>query len=74
MTPPNIPVAPVPDTPPHTTITPTLVADCNGVKLYYSKYVIDLDELPSIQWNFTNNFGDPIYLDIELVCKGLCKG
>ena len=54
-------VAPVPDTPPHTTSTPTVVADCHGVKWYNSKDIIDLDEVPSFQWKFTNQFGDPFY-------------
>ena len=74
MTPPNIPVAPVPDTPPHTTITPTLVADFHGVTWQDSSYVIDLDEVTSLQWNFTNQFVDPVYLEIQLVHRGLWKG
>ena len=39
-----------------------------------SKDVIYSDELPSFQWKFTNQFGDPVYLEIELACRGLQKG
>ena len=52
-----------PDTPSHTTTTPTVVADCHGLKWYNYEDVIDIDELPSLQWNFTNKFGDPVYLN-----------
>ena len=54
-------VAPVPDTTSPTTITPTLVADCHGVKWYDYEDVIYLDEFPSLQCNFTNIFGDAVY-------------
>ena len=60
-TPPPTYVAPVPDTPSHTTSTLTVVVDFHGVKWYDSEDVIDLDEVPSLQWNFTNKFGDPVY-------------
>ena len=43
------------------TITHSVVADCHGVKWYDSEDVIDSYELPSLQWNFTNRFGDPVY-------------
>ena len=66
--------SPVPDTPPPTHITPTLVADCHGLKWYDSKDVIDLDEVPSLQWNFTNQFGDPVYLEIEIAHRVRWKG
>ena len=61
QTPPPTTVAPVPDTTSPTTSTTTVVADCHGVKWYYSKDVIDLDEVPSLQWKFNNKFGDPVY-------------
>ena len=73
-TPPTTTVAPVPDTPPHTTITPTLVSNCHGVKWYNYKDVIDLDEVPSLQWKFTNQFGDQVYFEIDIARRGLCKG
>ena len=73
-TPPTTSVYLVLDTPPPTTITPTLFADFHGVKWYYSKDVIDLDEIPSIRWKFTNKFGDPFYLEIDLAQRGLWKG
>ena len=38
-----------------------MVADCHGAKWYNSKDVIDLDEVPSLQWEFTNQFVDPVY-------------
>ena len=57
-------VVPVPDTPPPTSITPTLVADFHGVKWHDSKHVINLDKVPSLQWNFTNKFDDPVYSEI----------
>ena len=58
--PPTI-VSPVPDTPSPTTSTPAVVADGHGVNSYYSKYLIYLDEVTSLQWNFTNQFGDTVY-------------
>ena len=51
------------DTPSHTTTTPMVVADCHGLKWYNYEGVVDLDELPSLQWIFTNKFGDPVYLN-----------
>ena len=39
----------------------TVVADCHGVNWYDSKDVIDLYEIPSLQWKFTNKFGNPVY-------------
>ena len=60
-TPPPTPIAPVPDTPSPTKSTPTVVADFHGVKWYDSKYLIDLDEVPSLQWKFTNQFFDQAY-------------
>ena len=59
-TPPHTPVAPVPDTPSPTTSNPTVVADCHGVKWCNSEYVIDLDGVPSLQCNFTNQFDYPV--------------
>ena len=53
--------APVPDMAPPNTSTPMVVADCHGVKWYDYEYVIDLDEVPSLQWKFTNQFGDASY-------------
>ena len=38
-----------------------VVADCHGVKWKKYKDLIDLYEFPSLQWNFTNQFGDPVY-------------
>ena len=61
MTPPPAPVAPVPDTTSPTTSTPAVVADCHGVKGYNYEDVIYLYEVPSLQWKFTNQFGDPVY-------------
>ena len=52
---------PVPDTPSSTTSTPTVVADCHGVKWYNYEDVIYLDEFPSLQWKSINQFGDPFY-------------
>ena len=52
----------VPDTTLPNSITPTVVADYHGVKWYSSRDVIDLDEVPSLQFKFTNQFGDPVYL------------
>ena len=71
---PTTPVAPVTDTPPPTNITTTLVADFHRVNCYYSKDEIDLDEVPSLQWEFTNKFGDPVYLEIQLDRRVLWKG
>ena len=51
-----------------------MVDDCHGVKWYDSKHVIDLNKLPSLQWKFTNQFGDPVYLETELAWRGLWKG
>ena len=59
--PPPNPVAPVNDTPPPTTSTPTVVADCHGVKWYDYKYLIDLDEVTPLQRKFTNQFSNPLY-------------
>ena len=39
----------------------TVVADCHGVNWYDSKDVIDLYEIPSLQWKFTNQFGNTVY-------------
>ena len=72
--PPTNPVVPVPDTPPPTTSTTMLISYFHGVKLYNSRYVIDLDKVPSLQWKFTNQFCDPVYLKIDLARMGLCKG
>ena len=72
--PPTNPVVPVPDTPPPTTSTTTLISYFHGLKWYDSKYVIDLDEVPSLQWKFTNQFGDTVYSDIEIARRGLKKG
>ena len=58
---PSDPVAPVPDTTLPTTSTPTVVADNHGVKWYNSEDVTDLNEVPSLQWDFTNQFGDAVY-------------
>ena len=44
------------------------------MKWYYYKGVIYLDEVFSLQWNFTNKFGDTAYLDTELARKGVWKG
>ena len=52
--PPPAPVAPVTDTTSPTNSTPTVVADCIVVKWYDSEDVIDLYEVPSLQWKFTN--------------------
>ena len=60
-TPPPTPVAPVTDTTSPTTSTPTVVDDCHGVKWYDSEDVIDLDEVPSLQWKFTNKFDYAVY-------------
>ena len=38
-----------------------MVDDYHGVKWYNSEDVIDLDEVPSLQWEFTNKFGDDVY-------------
>ena len=38
-----------------------MVSDCHGVKWHDSKYVIDLDEVPSLQWKFTNKFDYAVY-------------
>ena len=38
-----------------------MVVGFHGVKWYDSEDVIDLDEVPSLQWNLTNKFGDPVY-------------
>ena len=61
MNPPPTPVAPIPDTSSPTTSTPTVVDDFHVVKWYDYEGVIDLDASPSIQWKFTNQFGDPFY-------------
>ena len=61
MNPPPTHVSLVSDTPSPTTSTPTVVAYCNGVKWYCSENVIELNEVPSLQWKFTNKFGDPVY-------------
>ena len=58
---PPAPVSPVPDTTSPTTSTPMVVSDFHGVKWYNSEDVIYLDELPSLQWNFTNQFVDAVY-------------
>ena len=56
-----------------------VVAGCHIVKWYDSKNLIDLDKIPSLQWNFTNQFGDPVYpnsdvwmsrLDVWLMVHG----
>ena len=60
-TPPPTTVAPAPDTPSPITSTNTAVADFHGVNWYDSEDVIDLDEFPSLQWKFINQFGDPVY-------------
>ena len=60
-TPPPTTVAPLPYTPSPTTSTPTLVADYHGVKWYDYEDLMYLDEVPSLQWKFTNQFGDPVY-------------
>ena len=73
LTPPTNPVSHVPDTPPPITSTPTLVSDFHGVKWYDSKDVIDLYEVPSLQWKFTNHFGDPFFLEIDLARRGPWK-
>ena len=75
MNPTTPPVDHVPDTPTPspTNINPTLVYDFHGVKWYNSKDVIDLYEVPSLQWNFINHFGDPVYLEIYLARRGLWK-
>ena len=52
---------PAPDTPSTANITPNVVAGCHGLKSYYYKDRIDLDEVPSLQQKFTNQFGDPFY-------------
>ena len=70
-TPPTTPVAPVPHTTPPTTSTPTLVYDCHELKWYDSKYEIYLDRLTSLQWDSTNKFGYPVYLEIDLAHRGL---
>ena len=44
------------------------------MKWYNYKDVINLDELPPLQWNSMNQFGDPVYLEIELVWRGLWNG
>ena len=44
------------------------------MKWYNFKDIIDLDEIPSLQWKFTNNFGDPVYSEIKLAQRGLWKG
>ena len=54
-------VVPVPDTLSPTNIDYTVVSDCNVVKWYDYKDVIDLYEFPSLQWRFTNKFDDPVY-------------
>ena len=59
--PPPTLVAPVPDTTSPTTSNPTVVSDCHRVKWYNSKDEIDLYEVPSLQWKFTNKFGDALY-------------
>ena len=38
-----------------------MVADYHGVKWYDSEHVTDLYEVPSLQWKFTNQFGDTVY-------------
>ena len=38
-----------------------MVDDCHGVKWYDYEDVIDLDEAPSLQWKFNNQFGDPFF-------------
>ena len=58
-----LPIALVPDTPSPTTSIPTVVAGCHRIKCYNSKDAIDLDEVPSLQWKFTNQFSDPVYLN-----------
>ena len=55
------PVTLVLDTTSPTTITHTVVAGFHGVKWYDYKDEIDLDELPSLHWKFTNQFGDAVY-------------
>ena len=42
-------------------ITPSVVADCHGVKWYDSEDVIDLDEVPSLQWKFSHQFGNAVF-------------
>ena len=59
--PPPTHVVPVPDTLSPTNIDYTVVSDCNVVKWYDYKDVIDLYEFPSLQWRFTNKFDDPVY-------------
>ena len=59
--PPPTHVAPVPDTPSPTNSTPTVVYDCRGVKWCDYEGLIYLDEVPSLQWKFTNQFGGPVY-------------
>ena len=58
-----LPIALVPDTPSPTTSIPTVVADFHVVKWYNSEVVIDLDKIPSLQWKFTNQFGNKVYPD-----------
>ena len=55
------PVSTIYYTPSPNTSTPTVVADCHGVKWYDYEDVKYLDELPSLQWIFTNKFGDTVY-------------
>ena len=38
-----------------------MFSDFHGVKWYDYEHVIDLDEFPSLQWKFTNQFSDPVY-------------
>ena len=59
--PPTTHVDPVCNTPPPNTSNNKLVAVCHGVKWYDYKTLIDLDKVPSIQWKFTNQFGDTVY-------------
>ena len=58
---PTSPVVPVPDTTSPTTSTPTVVDDYNGLKWYDYEDVIYLDDVPSLQRKFTNQFGDYFY-------------
>ena len=44
------------------------------MKWYNSKDLIALYEVTLIQWKFTNQFGDPLYLYIDIVWRGLWKG
>ena len=38
-----------------------MVDDFHGVKWCDSKDLIDIDEVPSLQWKFTNKLVDPLY-------------